>query len=227
MTFAAAYEDPPVAWGVGRVVVGDEMIPWPVSPRDIDDETESMVPRLAALGLGEGGLVLIVSLLSDTIHVYPFEQAAGRLGALYSSADRSPFDAFRTASLIRQLRPTVVMGIDRRVLDGLADADRDLHEVFAPVPAVVAVDDDAVARLTDAGIAARRWITLGPTSALQSLDDDALVYDATRWAVESGNIGASGELVITNLVDRLTPCDGLRTGRHGEVLEPGLLRVLA
>jgi hypothetical protein len=219
MTFAAAYEDPPVAWGVGRVVVGDEMIPWPVSQRDIDDETESMVPRLAALGLAEGGLVLIVSLLSDTIHVYPFEQAAGRLGALYSSADRSPFDAFRTASLIRQLKPTVVMGIDRRVLDGLADAGRDLHEAFASVPAVVAVDDDAVTRLTDAGVAARRWITLGPTSALQSLDDDALVYDATRWEVVSDG----GELMITNLADRLTPCDRLRTGRRGEVLEPGLL----
>ena len=222
MTFAAAYEDPPVAWGVGRVVVGDEMIPWPVSQRDIDDETESMVPRLAALGLGEGGLVLIVSLLSDTIHVYPFEQAAGRLGALYSSADRSPFDAFRTASLIRQLRPTVVMGIDRRVLDGLADADRDLHEVFAPVPAVVAVDDAAATRLAATGLTVRRWLTIGPTSALQPLDDDALVYDPTRWEIESADDGeGGGELVITNLVDRLTPCDRFRTGRRGKVLEPG------
>jgi len=221
MTFAAAYEDPPVAWGVGRVVVGDEMIPWPVSPRDIEDETDSMVPRLAALGLAEGGLVLIVSLLSDTIHVYPFEQAAGRLGALYSSADRSPFDAFRTASLIRQLRPTVVMGIDHRVLDGLAEAGRDFEDVFGTVPAVVAVDDDAATRLAADGIPARRWLTIGPTSALQPLDDDALVYDATRWEIDSDG----GELVITNLVDRLTACDRLRTGRRGEVLEPGLLIV--
>jgi hypothetical protein len=223
MTFAAAYEDPPVVWGVGRVVVGDEMIPWPVSQRDIDDETDSMVPRLGALGLGEGGLVLIVSLLSDTIHVYPFEQAAGRLGALYSSADRSPFDAFRTASLIRQLKPAVVMGIDHRVLDGLVDAGRDLHDVFGSVPAVVAVDDDSIARLSAAGIEARRWVTLGPTSALQPLDDDALVYDATRWDIECSNPGGVGELLITNLVDRLTPCDRFRTGRRGEVLEPGRL----
>jgi hypothetical protein len=221
MTFAAAYEDPPVAWGVGRVVVGDEMIPWPVSQRDIDDETESMVPRLAALGLGEGGLVLIVSLLSDTIHVYPFEQAAGRLGALYSSADRSPFDAFRTASLIRQLRPTVVMGIDHRVLDGLAEAGRDLEDVFGTVPAVVAVDDDAATRLLATGIPARRWLTLGPTSALQPLDDDALVYDATRWEVVSD----AGELVITNLVDRLLPCEAFRTGLRGAVLDPGRISV--
>jgi hypothetical protein len=224
MTFAAAYEDPPVAWGVGRVVVGDELIPWPVSPRDIEDETESMVPRLAALGLDDDGLVLIVSLLSDTIHVYPFEQAAGRLGALYSSADRSPFDAYRTASLIRQLKPTVVMGIDHRVLDGLADAGRDLYEVFAPVPAIVAVDDDAATRLAATGLEVRRWLTIGPTSAVQPLDDDALVYDPMRWEIESSNPNGVGELLITNLVDRLTPCDRLRTGRHGEVLEPGLLR---
>ena len=32
--------------------------------------------------------MLIVSLLSQAIHVAPFEQAAGRVGALYSSADR-------------------------------------------------------------------------------------------------------------------------------------------
>src|SRR5262245_58810603 len=223
MTFAAAYEDPPVAWGVGRVVVGDEMIPWPVSPRDIEDETESMVPRLAALGLGEGGLVLIVSLLSDTIHVYPFEQAAGRLGALYSSADRTPFDAFRTASLIRQLRPSVVMGIDGRVLDGLAEAGRDFEEVFGRVPAVVAVDDDGYTRLAADGIPARRWMTIGPTSALEPLDDDALAYGQTRWEIESSNPTGVGEWVITNVVDRLTPGDRLRTGRRGEVLEPGRL----
>jgi hypothetical protein len=224
MTFAAAYEDPPIAWGVGRVVVDGTLIPWPVSPSDIEDESESMVPRLAALGLGEGGLVLIVSLLSDTIHVYPFEQAAGRLGALYSSADRSPFDAFRTASLIRQLKPTVVMGIDHRVLDGLVDADRDLAEVFATVPTIVTVDDDAATRLTATGLEVRRWLTIGPTSALQGRDDDAFVYDPTRWKIESSNPGAGGELLITNLVDRLTPCDRFHTGRRGEVLEPGRLR---
>jgi hypothetical protein len=116
------------------------------------------------------------------------------------------------------------MGIDHRVLDGLEEAGRALYEVFAPVPAVVAVGDDAAQRLAATGLTVRRWLTLGPTSALQPLDDDALVYDPTRWEIESSNPGASGELLITNLVDRLTPCDRLRTGRGGEVLEPGRLR---
>lgn len=217
MTFAAAFEDPPTAWGVGRVVVDGTITPWPVSAADIDDESDAMTARLASLGLGEGGLVLIVSLLSHTIHVTPFEQAANRLGALYSSADRSPFDAFRTASLTRQLRPSVVMGIDARVLDGLEDAGRELADVFGSLTAVVTVDSDAFTRVGDAGLRPRRWVTLGPTSAVQPLDHDALVYDATRWQVDEER----GELLVTNLVPRLTPCDRFPTGVHGRVVEPG------
>jgi len=216
MTFGT-YEDPPAVWGVGRVVVGDTITPWPVSAADIDDEADAMVARLASLGLTDGGLVLIVSLLSHTIHVTPFEQAAGRLGALYSSSDRSPFDAFRAASLIRQLRPTVVMGIDHRVVAGLDDAGRDLAEVFGAVPAVATVDADATARLAAAGLTPLRWATLGPTSALQPPGDDALAYDATRWQVDE----AGGELLVTNLVPRLTPCDRFPTGVRGTVLAPG------
>ena len=94
-----------------------------------------------------------MSLLSQTIHVTPFEQAAGLVGARYSSADATPFDAFRTASLVRQLSPAVVLGVDAAVLDGLAELERPLDEVFAPVRTVVTADADAFARLTEAGLA--------------------------------------------------------------------------
>ena len=63
--FAKRYEDPPDVWGVGRVVVGGEVTPWPVAQADIDDEAESLAPRLAALGLEPGGLVLVVAMLSQ------------------------------------------------------------------------------------------------------------------------------------------------------------------
>jgi hypothetical protein len=217
MTFAAAYEDVPGPWGVGRVVVGDTITPWPVSEADIDDETASMTAHLAALGLHEGGLVLIVSLLSQMIHVNPFERAASRLGALYSSADRTPFDAFRTAALIRQLQPAIVMGIDGRVLDGLSDAGRDVADVFGPVPVVLTVDGRATTRFQAARLEPLRWVTLGPTSAVQHPGDDELTYDAERWQVTESN----GELHITNLADRLTPCVDFTTGIHGSVVTPG------
>ncbi len=152
MTFAAAYENPPRVWGVGRIVDADGVRAWPVSASDIEDEAATVAPRLAALGLGDGGLVLIVSLLSQAIHVVPLEQAAGLVGARYSSADATPFDAFRTVSLVRQLQPAVALGIDRRVCDGIDELGHDLGDVFADVGAVVAADRDAATRLSAAGV---------------------------------------------------------------------------
>jgi hypothetical protein len=213
------FEPAPRVWGVGRVVVGGDVTPWPVSRADIEDEAAAMEPRLVALGLRDGGLVLIVSLLSQAIHVAPFEQAAGLVGARFSSADATPFDAFRTASLIRQLHPDVVMGVDVSVLDGLDEQGRDLAEVFGPVGAVVAADAGAVERLRAAGLQPRRWVKLGPTSAVQALDGDDLVYDPARWLVDVDP--GTSELLITNVADRLTPCDGFATGEHGQVTTPG------
>jgi hypothetical protein len=209
--FAKRYEDPPAVWGVGRLVLDGEVTPWPVAEHDIDDEAESLAPRLAALGLEAEGLVLIVSMLSQAMHVVPLERAAGRVGALYSSADATPFDAFRVAALTGQLEPQVVMGITGDVLDGLAQAGRDPAEVLRPVPAVVTADDDAHARLRAAGLAPRRWVKLGPTSAIESIDEDGPVYDATRWDVEQDG----SELVISNHVPRLTPARALRTAVRG------------
>jgi hypothetical protein len=217
--FAARYEDPPAVWGIGRVVVEDGVEPWPVSPADIEDEAESMAPRLAALGVGEGDLVLLVSLLSQAIHVVPFEQAAGRVGARYSSADATPFDAFRTVSLVRQLRPRAVLGIDVRVCEGFATMGREVAEVFAGVGAVVAADRSAADALAAAGLAPHRWVRLGPTSAVSGPDPAGLRYDATRWRLDED----AGELLISNLAPRLTPCAGLRTGVRGRVVEPGTL----
>ena len=153
--FAKRYEDPPEVWGVSRVVVDGDVTPWPVAEADIEDEAESLAPRLAALGLEPGGLALVVAMLSQAVHAVPFERAAGKLGALYSSADATPFDAFRVAVLVRQLEPQVVVGITSSVLDGLVEAGRDPAEVLGPVPAVVTADDDAHTRLRAAGLSTR------------------------------------------------------------------------
>lgn len=219
--FAKRYEDPPEAWGVGRIVVDGAVTPWPVSEHDIDDEAESLAPRLGALGLAPGGLVLVVAMLSQAVHAVPLERAAGRVGALYSSADATPFDAFRVAVLSRQLEPHVVIGITGGVLDGLVDAGQEPADVLGSVPAVVTADDDARARLRSAGLAPRRWVKLGPTSAIEDVAGEGPVYDASRWRVEEDD----GELVISNVVPRLTRATQLRTGIRGRVVEDGRLSV--
>src|SRR5205807_4048810 len=132
--------------------------PWPVSAADVDDETEVAAEHLRGLGVGQDGLVLLVSRLSQAIHVAAFERAARLVGALYSSADATPGDAFRTGALVRALRPQAVIGLTADVVGALGT------DVFAGVGALATADEDAHAALEAAGLAPRRWLKLGPTS---------------------------------------------------------------
>ncbi|MGH8986867.1 MAG: hypothetical protein ACRDY6_23805 [Acidimicrobiia bacterium] len=221
MTFARAFEDPPAIWGVGRLVIDDTVTPWPVSQHDIDDEAESQAPRLAALGVSAGDLVLVVAMLSEAIHAVPLEKAAGKLGALYSSADASAGDAFRCASLTRQLEPVAVVGVNAAVVDGLAGMGCDLREVFAPVAErIAAADETAHAALDAAGLSPRRWVKLGPTSAWEE-QPGTLTYDAERWHADDD----AGEIVITSRAPRLTPCTHLHTGVRGRLGEQGAIEL--
>ncbi len=205
-------------WGVGRVVVGDEVVPWPVSPSDVADEAESLVAHIESLGVTEADVIVLCSLLSQTIHVFPLEVATNKAGARYSSTDATPFDAFRTAAMIRQLGAVAALGVSTDTVAGLAEAGRDLAEVFGPLRAVATADDEAHAALTAAGLEPRRWIKLGPTSALECGARAGAHYDGGRWQVDVAPDGdGAGELLLTNLVDRYQPCAGLRTGLSGSV----------
>jgi hypothetical protein len=70
-------------------------------------------------------------------------------------------------------------------------------------------------------LAPRRSVLLGPTTAIEGLDVDGPVYDATRWSVEE----VDAELVISNLVRRLTDARQLRTGVRGRVVGEGRVSV--
>lgn len=197
MSTFGPFEPPPAVWGVGRVVVDGTVTPWPVSATDIDDEAASQAELLGLAGLREDGLILVVSMLSRAIHAVPVEQAAGLLGARYSSADATVADAFRVAYLVRQLAPTVVVGIDDEVRAGLHELGHDPGELLAAA-------------------STPGWVRLGPTSAWE-LAPGVLTYDATRWRVD---LADDGELLLTNLVPRCTSSEQLRTGVRGYELAP-------
>jgi hypothetical protein len=192
------------------------MVPWPVSQADIDDETQSHVATMEGLGVGDGSVVVICSLISETIHVFPLEQAANAVGARYSSTDATEFDAFRTAVMIRQVSPAAVIGVNRDVVAGLRNGGRDLREVFEPVPVVATTDDDAHDALEAAGLAPRRWLKLGPVSAFECCERDGAHVDGPRVRV---NTSEDGGLLLTTTVDRLTRCVDLPTGLRGEVVD--------
>lgn len=196
-------------WGIG--VVG--ATPWPVSAADIEDEAASATAHLAALGVGEGGLVLLVSRLAHTVHVAPLERAAGLVGARWSSADATAGDARRTATLCRQLQPDAVAGIDAVVAGALAEEGHDLGTVFGGVPAVAVTDRAAHRALSAVGCAPRWWLRLGPTSAIECAARSGAHVDPARWSV--GVRG--GEVTVTNVAPRLTPATDLSTGVRGAV----------
>lgn len=194
---------PPPWWGIGAV----GSTPWPVSADDIATDTESAVEHLRILGVPEGGLVLIVSRLAETIHVAPLELAAGRIGARWSSADATAGDAFRAASLVRQLSPDAVVGVNAAVVDALADP----AAAFRSVPSVAVTDDTAFDALDNP----RRWMRLGPTSAFECGERAGAHYDAARWRIENED----GTLLVTNLVPRATPADRFPTGVRGRIID--------
>ena len=210
-----ASETPPRVWGVGRLVVDGAVTPWPVGQFDIDDEAEAAVAHMASLGVGAGDVVLVVATLSDAIHAVPLEKASGLVGALYSSADATVTDAFRTAYLIEQLRPRAVVGVNGAVVSGLRERGREPGEVFAAVPAVATADDAAWRLLVDGGLAPRRWAKVGPTSALECEGRSGLHLDGDRWDVDV----ADGRVVVTNRATRLTSCVRLRTGFAGSIAD--------
>jgi hypothetical protein len=195
--------DPPAVWGVGLAAGA----PWPVSPDDIADETDTAVELLRMLGLAEGGLVLIVSRLRETIHVAPVERAAGRLSARWSCADATAGDAFRTASLVRQLQPDVVIGVNATIVNAIDDP----QSVFGSVPTVAATD--ATARASIPG--SRWWLKLGPTNAFECAARSGAHYDGRKWLVER----AGDDLTITNIASRHTPAVQLPCGWRGDVVD--------
>ena len=206
-------EPAPEVWGVGRLVVDGTVTPWPVSAADIDDEAVTAAAHLTSLGVGTGDLVLVVALLSEAVHAVPLEKAAGIVGALYSSADATAMDAFRTEYLINQLKPRAVVGVSHAVVTGLTENGRALADVFGGVGAVATADDRAWRALVDAGLFPRQWAKVGPTSALECGEWSGLHVDGERWQVDIDR----GQVVLTNRVVRLTPCERLATGFRGTV----------
>jgi hypothetical protein len=150
--------------------------------------------------------VLVVALLSQAVHAVPLEQAAGPLGARYSSADATEADAFRVAYLVRQLHPQVVIGVTSPVLDGLERAGHDLAALFGELRAVCPRGEDATDRLRAAGLEPRPWRMLGPTSGFE-LQPGVVSFDAGRWEVAADG---DGTVVVRNRVPRLTACNGVR-----------------
>jgi hypothetical protein len=209
---------PPELWGVGQFRVGGESVVWELSQAEIMRDGQSAAAALGAVGLPPGGRVLITSMLSEAPHFWPLTLGVLMSGAQLSSADATPFDAYRTAMFLRTLRYDVALGVSDAVLDGLEQMGADLAALFGAVPTVLA-RGGACARLEAVGLHPTRMVLLGPATAIARSPGGPPEVDPELWELEPSD----GEIVVTSLTPRRQPFVRQSTGVRGTIDGPRII----
>ncbi len=203
---------PPELWGVGQFRVGAGSVTWELSQAEIMRDAQSATGVLSAIGLAPGGRVLVTSLLSEAPHVWPLTLGVLMNGAQLSSADATPFDAYRTAMFLRTLRYDMALGVSDAVVDGLEQMGVDLATAFADV-AVIVARGVAYDRLESAGLRPTRMLLLGPATAIARAPGGPAEVDPELWALDT----VDGQVVVTSLTERRQAFARQPTGVAGTV----------
>ncbi len=215
---AAATLELPALWGIGRYVVGDATVQFPVDRADLERDTAWATDVLAEYGVRRGKRVHVVSGGWESPWYAPFYAAVRRLGGTYTCADIFGFDARRTDLFLRRLTPHVVLGLPVDVVTGLADAGQ--LDNLRPVPHILA-RPEAATELAAAGIEAGVFAFVGPATAVTRSGGTLPSYDDREWRID----GREGELLVTTVGPRAHRASGSRTGVRGQATPGGLLRL--
>lgn len=200
-------------WGVGSYRVGADLVTFPVSEGDLQRDVATAQKNLASLGVERGMRALVTSMLAEAAQYWPVQIGLLMTGTQMSCADASRFDAFRTRMFLNGPHYDLAVGINGAVLDGLADLDASLGELFAPVP-LVAARAEAIGRLRAAGIDPRLWLHVGPTIAVECAARAGAHVDSEEWEVEADG----GEVRITARHPRAARIEDLATGLAAEIV---------
>ena len=176
----------PPSGGSGGSVIDGVVTPWPVGAgRHRRRGRVAGTTARRARRRATAALVLIVSLLSQAIHVVPLEKAAGKVGALYSSADAHAVRRIPHGVADPAARGAGRAGRRRRRARRARRATAPTWRRRSARVAAVVTADDGAAHASPGGRPRRRggWVKLGPTSAIEA--GDGLRYDADRWQVEA------------------------------------------
>lgn len=204
---------------IGRIRLAGAIMPYQLSHRDLEADTQWALSCLRQMALGDDQLSLFVSAGAEMAQVWPYENAAQRLGSPLAFAENSPFDAYRVEMFLRRFPHQLVFGVTAAIVQGLLDAGHELHQVFSSARHVVA-HADAWKLLRAANVPAWRLIALGAAYALEPPTGGGALYDQHDWFVEAKD----GELLLTSLVGRASPFVRLHTGVRGSVAVDGGVR---
>jgi hypothetical protein len=168
---------------VGRYTVGDTPHLLPIGAREADRAQEFFARVLREEGIARGRKALVIATLGEAASIIPFERAAIDQGLIMCNTEDSPYDGARTEATIRRFDIALVAPVSGTAVDAIAAAGFFAGELFRGK--TVWARPDAYARLqTIPGIDLRRWLEIGPVTALETKNGGGLLYDGREWLLE-------------------------------------------
>lgn len=208
-TGAAAAIPRPELWCIGRDHQDGEPVDFSVSWGDWERDVEWAKGILAQHGVQLGTAVLIVGGMPESPWFDPFETAVLRLGGHYSLGETHAFDAFRTGLYATRLDIEIVFGINRAIVEGLAD---EVVSALGRVRTILA-RPNAIAPLRAAGLSAAIVSRVGPALAVECPARDGAHVNGAEWSVTS----VDGELYLSTAQPRAHQLDHARVHVRGTV----------
>lgn len=211
--------DRPDLWGIGHYRVGSQVVEWDIRFADIERDTDWAAAILQEYGIGRGSVVLAMGNLGpDAPHLGPFQSAVLRLGGTLCHADVFGWDARRSDMFARRLLPTMVVGLNNDVWQGLVAAD--LTAAIGRVPHLL-VRPDALSAVRDAGLQPAVFAPLGPATAVTRAGQERPDVNPDSFAVTERD----GDLLVSDVGPGRNGLTAVPTGVRGSVAPDGSLRL--
>lgn len=199
-------------YGLGSYRVGSDVHDFEVGWDEFDRDSHWAEATLRASGIAPGDTVVVTSPNWENPWTSPVVHALRRIGAIYLPAEHFAWDARRVATFLQRLPVKAFVGLGAETIGGLKDAVPDMAELFGSVE-IIWARQDALATLSELGLAAVPFVLLGPALAMGIPEQRGALVNATEWTVSA----ADGQLLVSTAATRATPVDSLPTGLHGTV----------
>jgi hypothetical protein len=198
-------------WAIGRFVMDQRQVFWPSTAGERERARDHSARCFSSLGIGRGTSVNLISKLSEGVQAVPLADALRALEAVVMPAEANGYDAARVLSFVRRFPIDAAVGIAPATVEAIENLGVELS-IFGRVPVLVA-RPGAYERLRSAGLKPYRWLTLGPSVAIECAERQGAHVDGLQWDLSTDG----GEILMSS---RLPVASGLltiRTGVAGEV----------
>ena len=190
---------------VARYRIGTAQHLMPIGARECDRTQEFFARVIREERIARGRKALIISSFAAAAAMLPFERALIEMGLIVCNSEASPYDGARTEATIRRFDIALVAPVSGVALDAIAAAGFDAAILFRGK--IVWAKPDAYARLQNIdGIDLRRWIEIGPVTAIEAKQGGGALIDGREWTLEPEGLTT----FVTSRLDRATRFNRLR-----------------